>query len=92
MASTSPQSITSENSEKNWSTAANKPTAEASETGSEDASASGPDIESSTTLHGFRLYAVAIGLYFGALMMSLDISIIATVRNSPFLEIRTLLD
>ncbi len=28
---------------------------------------------------GLRLYAVAVGVCFGALMMSLDISIIATV-------------
>ena len=32
-------------------------------------------------LHGFRLYTVATGVYFGALMMSLDISIIGTVPN-----------
>ncbi len=32
-----------------------------------------------STLHGYRLYAVTIGLCFGALMMSLDISIIGTV-------------
>ena len=30
-------------------------------------------------LHGYRLYAVTVGLCFGALMMSLDISIIGTV-------------
>jgi hypothetical protein len=33
-------------------------------------------------LQGFRLYAVAVGVCFGALMMSLDIAIIGTVRAS----------
>jgi len=37
------------------------------------------DAPGDVVLHGFRLYAVATGVYFGALMMSLDISIIGTV-------------
>jgi hypothetical protein len=41
------------------------------------------DAPSDAILHGFRLYAVATGLYFGALMMSLDISIIGTVIMLP---------
>ncbi|KAK0649201.1 putative MFS transporter [Cercophora newfieldiana] len=47
-----------------------------------DAGDGSTTIESTTALHGFRLYAVAIGLYFGALMMSLDISIIGTAIPS----------
>ncbi|KAK3376326.1 MFS transporter [Lasiosphaeria ovina] len=35
-----------------------------------------------STLRGFRLYAVAIGVCFGALMMSLDISILGTALPS----------
>ncbi len=38
-----------------------------------------PAVGHDSILHGFRLYAVTIGLCFGALMMSLDISIIGTV-------------
>lgn len=40
------------------------------------------DVSGSTAaapLQGFRLYAVAVGVYFGALMMSLDLAIIGTV-------------
>ena len=33
-----------------------------------------------SALSGFKLYAVAIGVSFGALMMSLDVSIIGTVQ------------
>lgn len=35
--------------------------------------------DNDATLQGYKLYAVAIGVYFGALMMSLDIAIIGTV-------------
>jgi hypothetical protein len=35
----------------------------------------------STQLGGYRLYAVAIGVLFGSLMMAMDISIIGTVRS-----------
>lgn len=31
-------------------------------------------------LSGYRLYAVAVGVLFGSLMMSMDISVIGTVR------------
>ncbi|KAJ2902901.1 putative HC-toxin efflux carrier TOXA [Zalerion maritima] len=34
------------------------------------------------TLHGFKLYSVAIGVCFGAFMMSLDISVISTAIPS----------
>lgn len=34
-----------------------------------------------TVLRGFRLYAVAIGVCFGSLMMSLDVSFLGTVRR-----------
>lgn len=37
-------------------------------------------------LQGFRLYTVAVGVYFGALMMSLDLAIIGTVRTSQCLQ------
>lgn len=54
-----------------------------------DIEAAVPEGENSTgdsndtqQLQGFRLYAIAIGVCFGALMMSLDISIIATVLLS----------
>lgn len=42
---------------------------------------SGPEatVEGSTVLRGYRLFAVAIGVCFGALMISLDISILGTV-------------
>lgn len=36
--------------------------------------------DAAAKLDGFRLYAVAIGVCFGSLMMSMDISIIGTVR------------
>jgi hypothetical protein len=41
----------------------------------------GQDPRSTATqpLQGFKLYAVAVGVCFGAVMMSLDISVIATV-------------
>ena len=39
-----------------------------------------PKPEVAAPLQGFRLYAVAVGVCFGALMMSLDIAIIGTVR------------
>lgn len=46
----------------------------------EVATAAPEDRVDGTTLLGFRLYAVAIGVSFGALMMSLDVSIIGTVH------------
>lgn len=36
--------------------------------------------QNATTLAGYRLAAVAIGVCFGALMISVDISILGTVR------------
>lgn len=39
---------------------------------------------SSQPLEGIRLWAVAIAVCFGALMMALDISVIATVRSFLF--------
>lgn len=46
----------------------------------EVATAASEDRVDGTTFSGFRLYAVAIGVSFGALMMSLDVSIIGTVH------------
>lgn len=40
-------------------------------------------VDHDTILRGYRLYAIAIGVCFGALMMSLDVSILGTVRASP---------
>ncbi|KAK3687919.1 putative MFS transporter [Podospora appendiculata] len=38
--------------------------------------------QNDTVLHGFKLYAVAIGVCFGALMVSIDISIVGTAIPS----------
>lgn len=43
-----------------------------------------PNAEGAAQLEGFRLYAVAIGVFFGSLMMSMDISIIGTVSTDSF--------
>lgn len=43
-----------------------------------------PNTEGAAKLEGFRLYAVAIGVFFGSLMMSMDISIIGTVSAGPY--------
>lgn len=43
-----------------------------------------PNAEGAAKLEGFRLYAVAIGVFFGSLMMSMDISIIGTVSTDSF--------
>lgn len=48
----------------------------------EEAGAEGP-VDDDSTLEGYMLWSVAIGVCFGALMMSLDISIIGTVRARP---------
>jgi hypothetical protein len=40
-------------------------------------------VDHDPVLRGYRLYAVAIGVCFGALMMSLDISFLGTVRGPP---------
>ena len=36
-----------------------------------------------TAMHGFKLWAIFIGICFGAFLMSLDIFVIATVLLSP---------
>lgn len=43
-----------------------------------------PNAEGAAKLEGFRLYAVAIGVFFGSLMMSMDISIIGTVSTGSY--------
>jgi len=48
----------------------------------EEAGAEGP-VDDDSTLDGYMLWSVAIGVCFGALMMSLDISIIGTVSAPP---------
>ncbi len=39
------------------------------------------NVQNDYKLGGYRLYAVAVGVIFGSLMMSIDISIIGTVRT-----------
>ena len=52
---------------------------ESHETPEDDTPGEGGPVGEDSILYGYRLYAVTIGLCFGALMMSLDISIIETV-------------
>lgn len=58
------------------------PTPKQDEPRDEEAGAEGP-VDDDSTLEGYMLWSVAIGVCFGALMMSLDISIIGTVRAWP---------
>ena len=44
-------------------------------------SAKGPEINL-TAMHGFKLYAIFIGICFGTFLMSLDIFVLATVLAS----------
>lgn len=39
------------------------------------------NVQNDTKLGGYQLYAVVVGVLFGSLMMSIDISIIGTVRS-----------
>lgn len=39
-----------------------------------------PDSDAAFKVQGFRLYAILVGICFGAFMMSLDVFIISTVR------------
>jgi hypothetical protein len=48
-------------------------------------STEGPETNS-TSMHGFKLYAIFIGICFGAFLMSLDIFVIATVLPPPLLS------
>lgn len=38
-----------------------------------------PDADAAFVVHGYKLYAIMVGICFGAFMMSLDVFVIATV-------------